>query len=250
MGFMNSYCVAFLCIIVLLPALCHGGDYYSSRATYYGSPDCLGTPTGACGFGEYGRTVNDGQVSGVSSLYRGGSGCGACYQVRCTIPEHCTEEGTKVVVTDYGEGDKTDFVLSTAAYGRLARPYMAEHLFAYGVVDVEFKRIPCKYSYNLLFLVQAHSRYPGYLALVPLYQPGAYDITAIEVWQEDCKQWRPMRRPSGAVFDMTDPPLGALTLRFQGTVYGYGDSNFWVQLTNVIPSEWKAGYTYDTGISA
>lgn len=36
---------------------------------------------GACGFGEYGRTVNDGNVAGVSRLYRNGTGCGACYQV-------------------------------------------------------------------------------------------------------------------------------------------------------------------------
>jgi hypothetical protein len=36
---------------------------------------------GACGFGEFGRTVNDGNVAGVSRLYRNGTGCGACYQV-------------------------------------------------------------------------------------------------------------------------------------------------------------------------
>ena len=36
---------------------------------------------GACGYGEYGRTVNDGSVAGVSGLWKNGSGCGACYQV-------------------------------------------------------------------------------------------------------------------------------------------------------------------------
>lgn len=36
---------------------------------------------GACGFGEYGKTVNDGNVAGVSWLWKNGSGCGACYQV-------------------------------------------------------------------------------------------------------------------------------------------------------------------------
>ncbi|KAL3497579.1 hypothetical protein ACH5RR_040311 [Cinchona calisaya] len=243
------YLVVFLCITVPLPALSYSGEYYASRATYYGSPDCLGTPTGACGFGEYGKTVNDGQVSGVSKLYRGGSGCGACYQVRCKIPEHCTEEGTKVVVTDYGEGDRTDFVLSTAAYGKLARPYMAEKLFAYGVVDVEFKRIACQYNYNLVFKVLPHSKYPSYLALVPLYQSGTYDIAAMEIWQDDRKEWRPMRRAYGTVFDITDAPLGAITLRYQA-VYGYGDYKYWVMLNNVLPSDWQVGYTYDTGISA
>lgn len=86
-------------------------------------------------------------------------------------------------MTDYGEGDRTDFILTTSAYAKLARPYMAEKLFAYGVVDVKFKRIPCKYNYNLVFKVHEHSKYPGYLALVPLYQPGIFDIIAVEVWQ-------------------------------------------------------------------
>lgn len=39
-------------------------------------------PAGACGFGEFGKTVNNGEVAGVSRLYSGGSGCGACYLVR------------------------------------------------------------------------------------------------------------------------------------------------------------------------
>lgn len=68
--------------------------------------------------------------------------------------------------------------------------------------------------------------------------------------QEDCKEWRAMRRAYGTVFDMTDPPVGALTLRYQAIVYGYEDSKFSVQLNNVIASDWKAGYIYDTGISA
>ena len=37
---------------------------------------------GACGYGELGRDINDGEVSGVSSrLWKNGAGCGACYQV-------------------------------------------------------------------------------------------------------------------------------------------------------------------------
>lgn len=40
---------------------------------------------GACGFGRYGATINNGYVSAASNLYRGGTGCGACYQVSiCT----------------------------------------------------------------------------------------------------------------------------------------------------------------------
>lgn len=103
--------------MVLFPAICTS-QFTPSRATYYGSPDFHGTPRtsnyifshvthfflflahmpflafhfdnscinvglgGACGFGEFGRTVNDGSVSAASPwLFKSGSGCGACYQV-------------------------------------------------------------------------------------------------------------------------------------------------------------------------
>ncbi|KAL2233032.1 UNVERIFIED_CONTAM: Expansin-like B1, partial [Sesamum indicum] len=244
----NHYNLIFsqLIVVLLAASLSYGQEsYVCSRATYYGSPDCYGNPTGACGFGEYGRTVNNGEVSGVSRLYRNGTGCGACYQVRCKIPSHCSDEGTKVVVTDYGEGDNTDFILNLRAYANLARPNMAADLFAYGVVDVEYRRIPCGYSNNLMFKVHEHSKFPNYLAIVPIYQAGIYDITAVELWQEDCKEWRGMRRAYGAVWDMANPPVGALSMRFQVSGGAYGEGK-WVQIASAIPSEWKAGVAYDT----
>ncbi|KAK1374882.1 Major pollen allergen Lol pI [Heracleum sosnowskyi] len=236
-----------LTLMVFLPALCYCQDtYITSRATYYGSPDCLGTPTGACGFAGYGRTINGGQVSGVSRLYRNGTGCGACYQVRCKSPKHCTDEGVKLVITDYGEGDHTDFILSVRAYSKLALPNMAIELFAYGVVDIEYKRISCQHpGYNLMFKVHEHSRNPEYLAVVPIYQAGINDITCVELWQEDCQEWRAMRHAYGAVWDMPNPPKGPLNLRFQ--VSGsYGEKL--VQLRGAIPADWKAGVAYDTAI--
>lgn len=233
--------------MALLPAISYSQDYTFSRATYYGSPDCLGTPSGACGFGEYGRTVNDANVAGVSRLYKNGTGCGGCYQVRCKAPNLCTDDGVNVVVTDYGEGDKTDFILSPRAYARMAHPNMAVELIAYGVVDVEFRRIPCRYSgYKLMFKVHEHSRFPDYLAIILLYQAGQNEILAVELWQEDCKEWRGMRRAYGAVWDMPNPPKGAISLRFQ--VSGSAGVTYWAQAPNVIPSDWKAGIAYDSTV--
>lgn len=87
-------------------------------------------------------------------------------------------------MTDYGEGDHTDFILSVRAYSDMATSGMANHLLAYGVVDVEYRRIPCRYyGYNLMIKVHEHSRFCNYLAIVPIYQNGAFDIEAVEVWQ-------------------------------------------------------------------
>ncbi|XP_057977278.1 expansin-like B1 [Malania oleifera] len=247
MEFSFSYYVFWA--MVLFPMLCNCQDaFISSRATYYGSPDCLGTPSGACGFGEHGRTINNGNVAGVSRLYRNGTGCSACYQVKCKIPQLCKEDGVNVVATDYGEGDRTDFILSPRAYTNMAFPNAALQVVAYGVVDVEFRRIPCGFFANSNLMVKVHenSRFPDYLAIVFLYQAGLNDVTAVEIWQADCGQWRGMRRAYGAVWDMPNPPKGSLNVRIQ--VSSSAGLKV-VQLKNgVIPADWKAGASYDSSI--
>ena len=106
-------------------------------------------------------------------------------QVRCTNPHLCSYDGVNVVVTDYGEGDRTDFILSPRAYTKLALPNAAKELFAYGVVDVEFKRVSCKYSgyNNAMYKIHENSRFPHYLALVVIYVAGQNDVACVEVWQ-------------------------------------------------------------------
>ncbi|XP_019182354.1 PREDICTED: expansin-like B1 [Ipomoea nil] len=246
----RNLCI-FLFVTVILPVMCYSEQIENSlytRATYYGSPDCYGTPSGACGFGDYGRNVNGGKVSGVSSrLYKNGTGCGACYQVRCKIPTHCNEEGTKMVVTDYGEGDRTDFILSTRAYSEMANPGLANELFALGVVDMEYRRIPCRYNgYNLMIQVHDKSDFPNYIAILPLYQSGLSDITAAQIWQADCKEWRDMRRVFGGVYDYQNPPKGSLlSFRLQTNLNG---NTKWVEVLDVLPQQWKAGVAYDTNI--
>ena len=103
-------------------------------------------------------------------------------QVRCKAPQ-CNNEGVNVVATDYGEGERTDFILSTRAYARLARPKKALELFSYGVVDVEYKRVPCRYANNVMFKIHEQSKFPRYLALVILYQGGQYDILDVQMRQ-------------------------------------------------------------------
>ncbi|KAK4260281.1 hypothetical protein QN277_003421 [Acacia crassicarpa] len=58
--------------------------FVPSRASQYKNSKEHGTDVGACGFGSFGATVNGGNVSAASNLYRDGLGCGACYQVICT----------------------------------------------------------------------------------------------------------------------------------------------------------------------
>ncbi|KAF7137534.1 hypothetical protein RHSIM_Rhsim07G0121300 [Rhododendron simsii] len=112
-----------------------------SRAAYYPNSDEKGTETGRCGFGTFGATINGGDVAAASDLYRDGIGCGACYQVRCTNSNYCSDKGTTVVVTDHGSSDRTDFVMSRRAFTRIAQTTdAAASLLALGVVDIEYRR--------------------------------------------------------------------------------------------------------------
>lgn len=87
-------------------------------------------------------------------------------------------------MTDNGEGHETDFILSARAYAKMAKqPNMAQHLFAKGVVEVEYRRVSCRSGANLMLKVNEHSNHPHYLAIVVMNQGGATDILAVEVYE-------------------------------------------------------------------
>lgn len=233
-----------VCVVLLLPALCSCHQYVTnSRASYYSTPDGLGNPRGACGFGGIGKTLNNGSVAAVSGLFRNGAGCGACYQVWCKIPQYCKANGVYVVATDSGAGDRTDFIMSKRAFSGLGRNEAAsKKLFQNGVVDIAFRRVPCRYPGNIKLRVQESSKNPGYFAVLLLNVNGASDITAVELWKRGQSRWEPLRRVYGTVFDFANPPSGAIRLRFQ---VGF---QYWEVSKVPIPANWKAGAIYDTGV--
>ncbi|MVF47737.1 hypothetical protein D8760_19605 [Proteus mirabilis] len=191
--------------------------------------------------------MNDGLVTAASwKLYKNGVGCGACYQVRCKDKALCSDVGVKVKVTDSGEGPGTDFILSSDAFAKMAKhPKLAHMLFPKGVVDVDYKRVSCKYG-NLIIKVNEHSNYNGYLAILLLNNGGYADILAVEIYEEKSHKWIAMRRSYGAVFDLSNPPKGNLKLKIQIKEDG---KTKWVQSDKtVIPDHWKAGSAYETDI--
>lgn len=105
-------------------------------------------------------------------------------QVRCLVPELCDTNGAYLVATDQGYGDRTDFVMSPRAFLKLGRDeYSSEELKKYGTVDIEYKRVPCTYTGNVLFHIKETSTNPGYFALVILNVNGIHDVTAVELYQ-------------------------------------------------------------------
>jgi hypothetical protein len=73
---------------------------------------------GSCGYGSQAETFL--AAAAGPALYRGGVGCGACYQVRCTDAELCSGAGARVVPTGRAANNRTDLVLSGAVFAAMA----------------------------------------------------------------------------------------------------------------------------------
>ena len=104
-------------------------------------------------------------------------------QVRCKIQEHCDDYGAYVVVTNYGEGDRTDFIMSPCASSRLAHKLlwspsntMSLMLNSEGSPVDTLDTMSSSKSMSIV-------KKPNYLGIVILYAAGQYNITAVQFWQ-------------------------------------------------------------------
>ncbi|GAB4853094.1 hypothetical protein Ancab_040587 [Ancistrocladus abbreviatus] len=123
---------------------------------------------------------------------------------------------------------------------------MDRNLMALGVVDVQYKRIPCVFKeHNLSLRVEESSNYPNYLVVKILYQGGQTDITGIVVHGVASARFFPLRHNYGAIWSTNTVPYGPLQFRFGITS---GNHSKAVLTKNPLPAHWKPGVIYDTGV--
>ncbi|KAL9256507.1 Expansin-like A3-like protein [Drosera capensis] len=111
----------------------------------------------------------------------------------------CSKARTKVILTDHNYSNFTGFVLSGRAFQGMAITCLGRKLSCLGIMDVEYKRVPCDYKNKTLAVrVEEFSKKPNYLAIKVLYQGGQTDISGIDVVKVGLSIGTSMSRNFGA----------------------------------------------------
>ncbi|CAO2815711.1 unnamed protein product [Amaranthus hypochondriacus] len=216
---------------------------HQSKATYTSQ-----IYSGGCGYGPLAWNFNNGLLAaGLTSLFKSGFGCGACFKVRCKDSALCKEEGTTVILTDSEGDNRTDLLLNKHAFSALANYGMSQQLLNHGIVDIEYKRVPCVYEHqNLAIRVEEYSQRPHYLAITVLYQGGQTEITDINIATVGQRVWTGLRHKYGAVWETNRVPSGPLRFLF---IVNSGDGDFNYYRTQIIlPADWTPGVIYNTEV--
>ncbi|XP_044973389.1 expansin-B7-like [Hordeum vulgare subsp. vulgare] len=229
------------------------GGWLDARATWYGAPDGAGPLDngGACGFKKVNLPPFNAMTScGNEPIFKDGKGCGSCYQIRCVGKAHpaCSGIPETVIITDmnYYPVARYHFDLSGTAFGAMAKDGRNEELRHAGIIDMQFKRVPCQYrGLSVTFHVEKGSN-PNYLAILVEYGNGDGDVAQVDLMDggEPTGAWAPMRHSWGSIWRMdTRRPLrGPFSLRVTN---GSGRS---LVADQVIPADWKPQAVYSSGV--
>ncbi|KQJ97765.1 expansin-B2 [Brachypodium distachyon] len=230
------------------PARSYSSAWLPAKATWYGAPTGAGPANGggACAYSNNNLyPILSMNACGNQPLFMDGAGCGTCYEIKCDYKNNraCSGQPKRVTITDmnYNNIAQYYFDLSGTAFGAMAKYGQNENLRRAGILDIQFRRVPCNYQgMNINFRVERGSN-NNYLAV--LVQHANKDGNVVQVDLKDSGSygsWTPMKRSWGAIWRMdTGRPLKApfsfrMRSEFGATKVAY----------QVIPVNWKGGNNY------
>ncbi|KAK7390211.1 hypothetical protein VNO78_25510 [Psophocarpus tetragonolobus] len=223
-----------------------------AAATWYGPQDGAGSDGGACGYTE---SVENPPLSkmvsaGGPSLFRGGSGCGACYQVKCTENAACSRNPVSVMISDECPNcylRSVHFDLSGTAFGSMATPGQANNLRNVGQLNILYRRVACSFQNSITFTID-NGATQYYFAIEIEYENGDADLVDIKLKQANSNTWLPMRRSWGARWALNLGVQLQAPFSFQLTELGNNYSEC-IMADNVIPREWQPGQVYRSAVN-
>ncbi|XP_057872693.1 expansin-B3 [Cryptomeria japonica] len=224
--------------------LAEAADWQQATATWYGSPDGDGSEGGACGYGSLVKaTPFASRVTAVSpDLFKGGEGCGECYQVKCEENSLCSDTPVTVVVTDECPGCSSNhFDLSGTAFSGMAvNPAQASGLRNAGVLPIFYKRVPCEYpGKKVTFHVNEGSTDHWFSVLIE-YENGDGDLQEVDLQQNNSTVWEGLKQTWGANWCLNEGPLKApFSIRLKSLSSGSTLTAY-----NVIPQNWQPDAVY------
>lgn len=228
----------------------NGNAWLPATATWYGSASGSGTDGGACGYGSLAKSPYGSRVSaGSPVLFKGGKGCGACYQVKCLAGNICSPRPVTVVIMDecpggYCASGKTHFDMSGTAFSGMASSIQStQSLLNAGVVQVLYKRVPCTYPRGTMLSFQVNEGATNYwFSMLVRYEAGDGDLSAVQLMEGG--QWKQMEHLWGAYWCLNGGPLKAPFSIKITTSSGASLSTL-----NVIPANWAPGQTYSSTVN-
>ncbi|KAJ1267592.1 hypothetical protein BS78_07G068300 [Paspalum vaginatum] len=205
----------------------YDGRWLPARATWYGRPTGAGPDDngGACGI----KDVNLPPYGAMTS----------CGNIKCSAAAECSGEPVVVFITDmnYGHVSPYYFDLSGTAFGSMAKPGVNDQLRHRGIIDLDFRRVPCKYpgGQNIVFHVEEGSN-PFYLAVL-------VKRTA-DLKEKASPEWEPMKHSRGAIWrtDTVKVRRGPFSVRLTS------ESGKVLVATDVIPENWQPNTVYNSNI--
>ncbi|KAL6642707.1 hypothetical protein ACP70R_020888 [Stipagrostis hirtigluma subsp. patula] len=230
-----------------------GGGWLPAKATWYGAPNGAGPDDngGACGFKHTNQYPFMSMTScGNEPLFKDGKGCGSCYQIRCVRKNNpaCSGVPKTVMITDmnYYPVAKYHFDLSGTAFGSMALPGLNDKLRHAGIIDMQFRRVPCNNrGLNVNFHVEAGSN-PVYFAVLVEYANKDGTVVQVDLMESKSPRggatgrWTPMRRSWGSVWrlDSNHRLQAPFSLRIRN------ESGKTLVAKDVIPANWRPNADY------
>ena len=168
-------------------------------------------------------------------------------QIKCTSKNNpaCSGEPKTVIITDVNYDTKVapyHFDLSGTAFGAMARPGYNDKLRSAGILDIQFRRVPCSYSgLPVRFHVMGGCN-PFYFAVIVYYAGSDGAVVQVDLKEANSNTWRPLYESWGAVWriDPGHPLKPPLSLRVRT------DSGKVLVANNVIPVNWRGNADYRT----